>query len=123
PAPALLRMPPSGSTLGPVALTSRSSIRCSTSHEGVFMSHRPRVLRLTSLATAGVMLGAGLVGIGGAAHAADPWDPAPSYTPTDAGDGTYTVPHMSSDVPDVSVDMVPAAENDEGRDIYYKIST
>lgn len=88
------------------------------------MSYPSRVLRMTSLATAGILLGAGLVTLGGtAAQGADPWDPAPSYTTTDKGDGTYTVPLLNADVPDVSVDMVPAAENDEGRDIYYMIST
>jgi beta-xylosidase len=33
------------------------------------------------------------------------------------------VPLLRSDVPDVSVERVPAAENDEGRDAYYMIST
>lgn len=55
---------------------------------------------------------------------ADPTEPGPkSYTSTDQGDGTYTVPLLNADVPDVSVEMVPAAENDEGRDIYYMVST
>ncbi|MDH6182169.1 beta-xylosidase/putative cell wall-binding protein [Microbacteriaceae bacterium SG_E_30_P1] len=80
-------------------------------------------LAAASIVTTGALLGAGLFAVGSAASAAEPWDPKPSYTTTDAGDGTYTVPHMNSDVPDVSVDMVPAAENDEGRDIYYKVST
>ncbi|WP_241246020.1 family 43 glycosylhydrolase [Microbacterium sp. 4R-513] len=55
--------------------------------------------------------------------AADPWNPDSGYTSTDKGDGTYTVPLLNADVPDVSVERVPAAENDEGRDIYYMIST
>lgn len=46
-----------------------------------------------------------------------------SFTSTDKGDGTYTAPILASDVPDVSVERVPATENDEGRDIYYMIST
>ncbi|WP_198169141.1 family 43 glycosylhydrolase [Herbidospora daliensis] len=54
---------------------------------------------------------------------ADSWSPASSYTSTDRGDGTYTVPLLRSDVPDISVERVPAAENDEGRDLYYMIST
>ncbi|MCE6998702.1 family 43 glycosylhydrolase [Saccharothrix sp. S26] len=49
--------------------------------------------------------------------------PRSSYTSTDRGDGTYSVPLLDSDVPDVSVERVPAAENDEGRDVYYMIST
>jgi beta-xylosidase len=57
------------------------------------------------------------------ANAAVEWSPQPSYTSTDKGDGTYSVPLLRSDVPDVSVERVPAAENDEGRDVYYMIST
>jgi beta-xylosidase len=53
----------------------------------------------------------------------DEWSPGLSYTSTDNGDGTYSVPLLRSDVPDISVERVPAAENDEGRDIYYMIST
>src|SRR5690606_21040518 len=41
---------------------------------------------------------------------------------TDAGDGTYSVPGLNADVPDVSVERVPASENPEGRDSYYMIS-
>ncbi|MGM7423815.1 family 43 glycosylhydrolase [Cellulosimicrobium sp. CpK407] len=44
-------------------------------------------------------------------------------TTTDHGDGTYGVPLLGSDVPDISVARVPAAESDEGRDVYYMIST
>jgi len=44
-------------------------------------------------------------------------------TTTDRGDGTYGVPLLRSDVPDISVARVPAAESDEGRDVYYMIST
>ncbi len=54
--------------------------------------------------------------------AADPAGPR-SYTSTDNGDGTYSVPLVNADVPDNSVIRVPAAENDEGRDIYYMVST
>jgi beta-xylosidase len=57
------------------------------------------------------------------AAAAEPWEPDSGYTSTDKGDGTYTVPLFNADVPDVSVERVPAAENDEGRDLYYMIST
>jgi len=53
----------------------------------------------------------------------DRWQPRASYTSTDDGDGTFRVPLLNSDVPDVSVERVPAAENDEGRDLYYMIST
>jgi beta-xylosidase len=53
----------------------------------------------------------------------DEWSPEPGYTSTDRGDGTYSVPLLRSDVPDISVARLPAAENDEGRDIYYMIST
>ncbi|MEO3808033.1 family 43 glycosylhydrolase [Sphaerisporangium sp. B11E5] len=72
--------------------------------------------------TAGVMLCAGLVSMGSPAQAAG-WSPASSYTSTDKGDGTYSVPLLRSDVPDISVERVPAAENGEGRDVYYMIST
>ncbi|WP_218009150.1 family 43 glycosylhydrolase [Herbidospora cretacea] len=54
---------------------------------------------------------------------ADSWSPAPSFTSSDRGDGTHSVPLLRSDVPDISVERVPAAENDEGRDLYYMIST
>ncbi|WKK70395.1 family 43 glycosylhydrolase [Rathayibacter oskolensis] len=33
------------------------------------------------------------------------------------------MPLLNADVPDVSVERVPASENDEGRDVYYMIST
>lgn len=49
--------------------------------------------------------------------------PSSSLTSTDNGDGTYGVPLLNSDVPDISVARVPAAENAEGRDVYYMIST
>ncbi|WP_459800454.1 family 43 glycosylhydrolase [Herbidospora sp. RD11066] len=62
-------------------------------------------------------------GAANAAHADDAWSPASSYTSTDRGDGTYSVPLLRSDVPDIGVERVPAAENDEGRDVYYMIST
>ena len=71
----------------------------------------------------GMLAGAGLVATGGAAHADPGWSPRPAYTSTDTGDGTYSVPLLRSDVPDISVERVPAAENDEGRDLYYMIST
>ncbi|PWR15356.1 family 43 glycosylhydrolase [Micromonospora sp. ATA51] len=70
-----------------------------------------------------VLLCAALVAPAGAAQAADAWSPKSSYTSTDKGDGTYSVPLLNSDVPDIGVERVPAAENDEGRDIYYMIST
>lgn len=66
---------------------------------------------------------AGLVFTGGVAHAAEGWSPRSSYTSTDTGDGRYTVPLLRSDVPDISVERVPAAENGEGRDVYYMVST
>ncbi|MEO3926866.1 family 43 glycosylhydrolase [Micromonosporaceae bacterium B7E4] len=76
-----------------------------------------------SLALVGVLLCAGLLSIGGQANAGVAWSPEPGYTSTDTGDGRYSVPLLRSDVPDISVERVPAAENDEGRDIYYMIST
>ncbi|KJL48676.1 Endo-1,4-beta-xylanase A precursor [Microbacterium hydrocarbonoxydans] len=87
------------------------------------MSFPQRALKLASLAVSGLLAGVGLLVPSAAAGAATDWNPEPSYTSTDAGDGTYTVPVLNSDVPDVSVERVPAAENDEGRDIYYMIST
>lgn len=71
----------------------------------------------------GALLCAGLMSAGGAAHAADGWSPRSSYTSTDKGDGTYSVPLLNADVPDISVERVPAAANREGRDVYYMIST
>ncbi len=68
-------------------------------------------------------LGAALVSSEGVANAGVEWSPRPSYTSTDKGDGTYSVPLLRSDVPDVSVERVPAAQNGEGRDVYYMIST
>ncbi|MBF9133760.1 family 43 glycosylhydrolase [Plantactinospora sp. S1510] len=56
-------------------------------------------------------------------HAAEGWSPRSAYTSTDSGNGTYSVPILRADVPDISVERVPAAKNDEGRDIYYMIST
>ncbi|WP_232234211.1 glycoside hydrolase 43 family protein [Micromonospora chokoriensis] len=85
---------------------------------------RPRRLRsLCALASAAVLVGASLVATPAAAHAGDGWSPRSSYTSTDTGAGTYSVPLLNADVPDISVERVPAAENDEGRDIYYMIST
>ncbi|MEV6815694.1 family 43 glycosylhydrolase [Micromonospora sp. NPDC051296] len=83
----------------------------------------PGRLRRISLATVGALVCTGLVVPGGVAQADDGWSPRSAYTSTDRGDGTYTVPLLRSDVPDISVERVPAAENDEGRDIYYMIST
>ncbi|WP_326559311.1 family 43 glycosylhydrolase [Micromonospora sp. NBC_01796] len=71
----------------------------------------------------GVLLGASLVATPAVAHAAEGWSPRSSYTSTDTGAGTYAVPLINADVPDISVERVPAGENDEGRDIYYMIST
>lgn len=82
-----------------------------------------RLRSLCALASAAVFVGAGLVAIPAAAHAADGWSPRSSYTSTDTGAGTYSVPLLNADVPDISVERVPAAENDEGRDLYYMIST
>src|SRR5690349_7924872 len=81
-----------------------------------------RKVTATLLAAA---LGVGALTLAAPAAQADTATPAgpKGYTSTDAGDGTYTVPILNSDVPDVSVERVPAAENDEGRDIYYMIST
>ncbi|MER5456144.1 family 43 glycosylhydrolase [Micromonospora sp. NPDC002389] len=79
--------------------------------------------RATALTATAALLGAGLVTTGGTAQAAEPWSPRSSYTSTDRGDGTYTVPLFRADVPDIGVERVPAAENAEGRDIYYMIST
>ncbi|SKB00348.1 Carbohydrate binding domain-containing protein [Agreia bicolorata] len=69
------------------------------------------------------LIATGLVESPESASAADGWNPPSSYTSTDKGDGSYSVPLFNADVPDVSVEMVPASENDEGRDLYYMIST
>ncbi|WP_123604774.1 family 43 glycosylhydrolase [Micromonospora sp. Llam0] len=86
-------------------------------------AHRAGLRRRLAYVTAGVLLCGVLAPVGGTAHAAETWSPRSSYTSTDNGDGTYSVPLLRSDVPDISVERVPAAENDEGRDIYYMIST
>lgn len=83
---------------------------------------RPGRVLLSAIAAA-ALLAAALASVGPPARAASDWTPAPSYTSTDRGDGTYSVPLLDSDVPDVSVERVPAAENAEGRDLYYMIST
>ncbi|MGI5522405.1 glycoside hydrolase family 43 protein [Micromonospora sp. CA-259024] len=82
---------------------------------------RPHPLCAFALVT--VVVGAGLVATPAVAQAAEGWTPRSSYTSTDTGAGTYSVPLLNADVPDISVERVPAAENDEGRDIYYMIST
>ncbi|MDY0908834.1 family 43 glycosylhydrolase [Microbacterium sp. CFBP9034] len=82
----------------------------------------PRRLRPLAIGSAAV-IAAGLLLAAPPSHAAEPWQPDSGYTSTDKGDGTYTVPLFNADVPDVSVERVPASENDEGRDIYYMIST
>ncbi|MDQ0574114.1 family 43 glycosylhydrolase [Agromyces albus] len=80
-------------------------------------------LRSVSFAAAAVMASVGVFATTSAAQAAVEWNPESSYTTTDAGDGTYKVPMLKSDVPDVAVERVPASQNDEGRDIYYMVST
>lgn len=87
------------------------------------MSDKKGVMRTISLATAGLLASVGLFATTAVAHATEEWNPDSSYTTTDKGDGTYSVPLLNADVPDVSVERVPASENDEGRDIYYMIST
>ena len=81
-----------------------------------------RTLRSVAVASATVVA-AGLLLAVAPSQAAEPWQPDSGYTSTDKGDGTYSVPLFNADVPDVSVERIPAAENDEGRDIYYMIST
>ncbi|RAO62644.1 Non-reducing end alpha-L-arabinofuranosidase [Micromonospora saelicesensis] len=82
-----------------------------------------RFRSLCALASAAVFVGASLVATPAGAHDGDGWSPRSSYTSTDTGAGTYSVPLLNADVPDISVERVPAAENDEGRDLYYMIST
>ncbi|MBE9926051.1 family 43 glycosylhydrolase [Cellulosimicrobium cellulans] len=87
--------------------------------------HRRR--RAAATIVAGVLaLGVGLPAAQATATADDEPPAATALTgltTTDRGDGTYDVPLLRSDVPDISVTRVPAAENDEGRDLYYMIST
>src|SRR6478735_8528124 len=75
-----------------------------------------RAVSVVALVCAAVAQGAGVAG-------ADDWSPASGYTSSDRGDGTYSVPLLRADVPDVSVERVPASQNQEGRDVYYMIST
>lgn len=80
--------------------------------------------RLKGVALAGAtIMAAGLFLAAPPAQAAGEWNPPSAYTSSDKGDGTYSVPLFNADVPDVSVERIPAAQNDEGRDIYYMIST
>jgi beta-xylosidase len=81
-----------------------------------------RLGRAGAVAVAGA-LALGSVTSGAASAADDPGTTITGLTTTDNGDGTYGVPLLNSDVPDISVTRVPAAENDEGRDVYYMIST
>ncbi|WP_240642076.1 family 43 glycosylhydrolase [Microbacterium sulfonylureivorans] len=80
---------------------------------------RPIAMAGAAIIAAGLLLAPAAM----PAQAAESWQPDSGYTSTDKGDGTYTVPLINADVPDVSVERIPAAENDEGRDIYYMIST
>ncbi len=94
-----------------------------TLNPALFEHRRPRrMLRSIALASAAVVT-AGLLLAVAPSQAAEPWQPDSGYTSTDKGDGTYTVPLINADVPDVSVERIAASENDEGRDIYYMIST
>lgn len=87
------------------------------------MTPRTAGFRALAITSIGALLSVGALASAAPASAADAWSPKSSYTSTDKGDGTYSVPLLNADVPDVSVERVPAAENDEGRDIYYMIST
>ena len=79
---------------------------------------------------AGVVAGAVTLGLGATvcspASAADiPYTSDRSYTTTDNADGTYSIPLLNSDVPDISVMRLPKDDpkNQEGRDMYYMVST
>ncbi|MGW5577696.1 glycoside hydrolase family 43 protein [Micromonospora chokoriensis] len=89
----------------------------------VASSVRQRRFRPLCAFASALFLGASLMAVPTVAYAAEGWSPRSSYTSTDTGAGTYSVPLLNADVPDISVERVPAAENDEGRDIYYMIST
>ncbi|SMH43407.1 Carbohydrate binding domain-containing protein [Rathayibacter oskolensis] len=80
-------------------------------------------MRALAVTAIGALVAAGLLATAVPARAAEEWSPRSFLTSTDRGDGTYSVPLLNADVPDVSVERVPAAENDEGRDLYYMIST
>src|SRR5699024_5795029 len=86
---------------------------------------RRRPLRMLVSAAATIALSAGLMWACDptAMAADDEWDPDPGYTSTDNGDGTYRVPLLNADVPDVSVERLPASESRDGRDAYYMVST
>lgn len=103
-----------------IALLALSSVLRRTGKGATDVAGWRRVLSLPIVVT---LLCSVVVFTGGAARAADGWSPPSSYTSTDTGDGRYAVPLLRSDVPDISVERVPAAENDEGRDVYYMIST
>ncbi|WP_228484576.1 family 43 glycosylhydrolase [Microbacterium cremeum] len=81
-----------------------------------------RAMRPLALASAAAVAAALLLAAP-PSQAAETWQPDSGFTSTDKGDGTYTVPLLNADVPDVSVERVPASDNDEGRDLYYMIST
>lgn len=80
----------------------------------------PHPVRRAMTAIAALVVSCSLLGT--VASAQDPQDPK-SHTSADNGDGTYSVPLFNADVPDMSVARVPAAENSEGRDVYYMLST
>src|SRR5699024_2638263 len=95
----------------------------STKSKGAYLSFKHGTLRFASMLTVATLCGAGFFATSSSAGATNGWNPSPSYTTTDDGNGGYSVPLLNADVPDVSVERVPAAENPEGRDIYYMIST
>src|SRR5690606_26646225 len=80
-------------------------------------ARRPMAFASAAAVAAGLLLSVA------PSHAAESWQPDSGYTSTDKGDGTYSAPLFNADVPDVSVERIAASENDEGRDIYYMIST
>lgn len=83
---------------------------------------RPKLPRVAGVITTAAAIFATGALAGDPAAALDP-DVVRSFTSTDGGDGTFSVPLLNSDVPDVSVTVVPAAESGEGRDVYYMLST
>ncbi|MFC8923908.1 family 43 glycosylhydrolase [Cellulosimicrobium sp. NPDC057127] len=85
--------------------------------------HDGRRRRALAIALASALTLGATGGAAGTATADEQDLPLSGLTTTDNGDGTYDVPLLRSDVPDISVTRVPAAENDEGRDVYYMIST
>ncbi|NEG95301.1 family 43 glycosylhydrolase [Bifidobacterium sp. SMB2] len=83
------------------------------------------IRRLSGLLAGAIAVGMSVTAFVMPATAAETSTVNRGYTTSDNGDGTYSIPVLNSDVPDVSVMRLPKNDpkNTEGRDIYYMVST